>query len=111
MLRAPRPEVVLVLSRPTLDCSDTRLDDSLSTCRVSASVSQSGDDREASDCQVATDKTYKTITAVLPKEGASLGFILEGGKDSPLGDRPLVVKKMFKGTANLASTGTHSYPD
>ena len=91
LLRAPRSEVVLVLSRPglPLDTSEA-LDEGLPCTRAA------GTDTDASS-QAPRDKAYKTISAVLPKDGAGLGFILEGGKDSPLGDRPLIIKKMFKG--------------
>ncbi len=37
------------------------------------------------------------ITVDLKKEGTGLGFSLEGGKDSPQGDRPLTIKKIFLG--------------
>lgn len=40
-----------------------------------------------------------SMTTTLVKDGAGLGFSLEGGKDSPLGDRPLTIKKIFTGGA------------
>ncbi len=38
------------------------------------------------------------VTVLLKKEGTGLGFSLEGGRDSPLGDRPITIKKIFTGT-------------
>ena len=40
------------------------------------------------------------ITVTLKKEGAGLGFSLEGGKDSPYGDRPMTIKKIFTGNSS-----------
>lgn len=36
----------------------------------------------------------------LLKTSAGLGFSLDGGKASVSGDRPLLVKRIFKGTRN-----------
>jgi hypothetical protein len=38
----------------------------------------------------------------LKKEGTGLGFSLEGGKDSPFGDRPMTIKKIFSGRAETS---------
>ena len=45
------------------------------------------------------------VTITLKKEGAGLGFSLQGGKDSPLGDRPLVAKKIFTGEVQWCLAG------
>ena len=37
------------------------------------------------------------IDVELNKGAVGLGFCIEGGKGSPLGDRPITVKRLFKG--------------
>ena len=49
------------------------------------------------------------ITVSLKKEGTGLGFSLEGGKDSPFGDRPMTIKKIFSGSVYQGSAdSTHN---
>ena len=45
-----------------------------------------------------------SLTVTLKKEGTGLGFSLEGGKDSPYGDRPMTIKKIFTGMSDFIFT-------
>ena len=44
-----------------------------------------------------TDSKPGQLEVELQKGAVGLGFCIEGGKGSPLGDRPIIVKRLFKG--------------
>ena len=48
-------------------------------------------------CKTVKALKGPTTSVTLIKEGGGLGFSLEGGKDSPFGDLPLTIKKIFTG--------------
>lgn len=97
ILKAPRQEVVLVISREGRQ--SVRTTPNISRASSLSSVLDVVDDSDVTvvEQQSSTPAKYETITLV--KDGLGLGFTLEGGKDSPLGDRPLVIKRIFKGGA------------
>ena len=110
-MKAPRPEVVIVLSRVNDNGFHSRqsssdLNDSINP--NSNSYHSYGEDIISSvqlssnrESETNLDSNYRILRAELQKDVAGLGFILEGGKDSPLGDRPLAIKRIFRGKSQL----------
>ncbi|XP_076640886.1 PDZ domain-containing protein big bang [Halictus rubicundus] len=91
VLKQPRSEVVLVVSR-------ARNEDGCRLRSRTASVETIIEGFEVNGVAEDTAWGPPSVVAVY-KDGAGLGFSLEGGRDSPLGDRPLVIKKIFTGGA------------
>ncbi|KAK7570781.1 hypothetical protein V9T40_010148 [Parthenolecanium corni] len=111
ILKAPRPEVVLVVSRWKADgpSSNTAVIEDPLVATFKNTVRPPRIPEVLQDCDnenltnvsnnKLADKSKKgpVMSVTLMKEGGGLGFSLEGGKDSPSGDLPLTIKKIFTG--------------
>ncbi|CAL8121954.1 unnamed protein product [Orchesella dallaii] len=99
LLKAPRTEVVLVVSRGRTSSNGFKTIDE-TTITLDRAVEPLLNGSLSSLLEADDDTTYKwglLRTVALTKDGAGLGFSLEGGKGSINGDRPLTVKKIFIG--------------
>lgn len=107
ILKAPRAEVVLVLSRSRSVTPAERQYDFVEAGYAYINSSRPPKILESplDSKSLMTDLKFvdvprgAPITVSLKKEGTGLGFSLEGGKDSPFGDRPMTIKKIFSGGA------------
>jgi C-terminal processing protease CtpA/Prc len=103
ILKAPRPELVLVLSRDNSGRTSSATRSSLSRASSLSSVldviDEPGCDRIDSSCPSHSSQDVANIEGavniVLEKDKVGLGFTLQGGKDSPLGNKPLTINRIF----------------
>lgn len=74
-------------------------------CTAESRDRQEKDDKKTEDEKIAAH----VVTVILEKAGGGtgLGFGLDGGRDSPHGDRPLTIKKLFAGLCSLWSNDTN----
>jgi len=87
ILKAPRSEVVLVISRCKSD-----------TITESVEQAQSVEPTTTVNNDTIANRVFGLLNKItLNKDGSGLGFSLEGGKNSPNGDQPLTIKKIFTG--------------
>ncbi|XP_047927851.2 pro-interleukin-16 isoform X3 [Anser cygnoides] len=87
MRQARQPRQAVVVTRKAKDGEKNSISIDSSTSSVASDASQDS----------ATEDTICTVT--LEKTPAGLGFSLEGGKGSIHGDKPIVINRIFKGTA------------
>ncbi|XP_043218076.1 uncharacterized protein LOC122379733 isoform X1 [Amphibalanus amphitrite] len=119
-LKAPRAEVVLVLSRSrSVTPLDAATDENGSAVHRPSVINTFSSrppkilESPMDSKSLASDLAFEDVprgppkVVTLVKEGAGVGFSLEGGKDSPLGDRPLMAKKIFAGGAADKSGKLH----
>ena len=67
---------------------------------ASSMISYAGAESAVNSSSVETSHG-KTMEVELTKGTVGLGFCIEGGKGSPLGDKPVTVKRLFKGKARV----------
>lgn len=115
IMKAPRPEVVIVLSRVSAinadngfhsrqsssDLNDPSINGTNLHHNSSEDILSSVNISSNKESDFCSDSGYKILRAELQKDVTGLGFILEGGKDSPLGDRPLLIKRIFRGKGGI----------
>ncbi|GIX78604.1 pro-interleukin-16 [Caerostris extrusa] len=84
ILKAPSPKVLLVLAR---SASAHQLEKGVTT------------EVKKPSAPVQSPRDVQVFFVELQKDATGVGFSIEGGKDSPQGDRPLLIKRIFKGGA------------
>ncbi|XP_013790325.1 uncharacterized protein LOC106474179 [Limulus polyphemus] len=100
ILKTPRNKVVLVLARTRTKFSEPKKPHVTPHLTNGYHIAPEERKQENSKVQTAKPPTSlkgQVITVELQKDKTGVGFSLDGGKDSPVGDRPLTIKKLFKG--------------
>ena len=65
------------------------------------STRASSSDLSSSSSSSSGSSNYKILKAEITKDVNGLGFIIEGGKNPSIGDRPIIIKRIFTGTQRV----------
>lgn len=110
IMKSPRPEVVIVISRNILKMGENGSESNGNSGLDSNDINLRLRNDDEFDILMGSNDNYQILKAALVKDGAGLGFILEGGRDSIYlergrdltlldrgRDKPLAIKRIFKG--------------
>ncbi|XP_013134938.1 PREDICTED: uncharacterized protein LOC106100586 [Papilio polytes] len=98
ILKEQRSEVVIEIE------NENAANDSVTGC--GSEKAESKDRQKRVEVSIKEDNSPSDVVTVIVEKaggGTGLGFGLDGGRDSPHGDRPLTIKKLFAGGAAAQS--------
>lgn len=86
-------KVVLVCSRPS---EKNEFEEQSASNNISSTLDNKNETSSITDTN-NNNNNAKIMQVNIVKDVTGLGFIIEGGKNSSFGDRPIIIKRIFRG--------------